>query len=858
MTTPCEVKLLGKFTVTFADGREPLTQFRTRKVALLLAYLALHQGKAQTREFLIELLWPESELTAGRNSLNNALSTLRRQLDADIVEADSTTLCLRAEGVRVDVRHFEVLVRRGLLRGLPEAERAALLQEALAFWEPPLLGIYDDWAVMEQERLEALAGQARQALEALPPAPLPLDALPTERDALPVTFSRYFGSVETVASLLESARLLTLLGPGGVGKTRLSLEVARASIEQFAKVVFVSLAELPLPALVLPTLRRRFTSAPPGDDPLAELEGLIAHISGRVLVLLDNVEHLLPQESDNDDEEKSRFGIPRVVRQLLERCPNLTVLATSRQALGVEAEQLYSVPLLPPEVATALFVDRARSVRPDFVLTDANAGEVTGICSLLEGLPLAIELATVWVRGLSLAELRGRLERELLWLEGRRRDLSPRQKSLEATLRWSWQLLSPEEKRLFAALSVFRGGWSLEAAEAVEPEALETLFALIDKSLVLVEHVPIGTRYRFLEPVRRFAQERLDESGAGQIIGERHLRHFCRVAEEAEKSLTGREQARWLTQLDQETDNLRTALEFSLTQGDVEVGQALGGALWQYWRIRCQLSEGRLWYQRLLEHPTGQAGTLARASVLHGAGALANMQTDYDAADRDNSEALRLRREHGDRRAMASSLNSLGNTASYRGDFALARAFHEEGLAIKREIGDLVGIGVTLNNLGTIALSQSDYAGAQRYHEESLAIKRQRGDENGIAASLTNLGSVFQLQGELARARHYFAAALEIRWRLRDQLGVVVALESLAANAAGEAAWLEAVVLFGAADGLHHVGGSQVHLSVREGYQSHLNQLREALAPAEYEAAWQEGHGLTLDEAVARALSTVS
>ncbi|WP_395143792.1 winged helix-turn-helix domain-containing protein [Armatimonas sp.] len=272
MTTRCEVRVLGQIAVTFADGREPVMKFRTQKAALLLTYLALHAGKAHAREFLIELLWPEVDTAVGRNNLSTTLSILRRQLEPgggkDLFIANHTTVQLSAEGVGVDARRFEVLVKRGLHTRLASAERQEALQEALALWAPPLAGIYDDWALDEQARLEALADQAREASESLPELAVTetVTTTPAAADPLPVAFSRFLGREkerDAIGELLQTTRLITLLGPGGVAKTRLALEVARASYDAFARTVFASLAELPLPSLIVPTLRRALTDAPP-------------------------------------------------------------------------------------------------------------------------------------------------------------------------------------------------------------------------------------------------------------------------------------------------------------------------------------------------------------------------------------------------------------------------------------------------------------------------------------------------------------------------------------------------------------------------------------------------------------------
>ncbi|WP_309722472.1 NACHT domain-containing protein, partial [Armatimonas sp.] len=678
---------------------------------------ALHAGKAHAREFLIELLWPDTEPATGRNNQSKALSMLKRQLEPEggksLFDANHSTIQLNPEGIRVDAQRFEALVKRGLLTRLETAERHTALSEALALWAPPFPGIYDDWAIEEQERLEALAEQAREALESLPEvsvAETPIAATAPIVHSLPVAFSRFLGREPervAIAEQLQMARLVTLLGPGGVGKTRLALEVARASQEQkaFTRVVFASLAELPLPSLILPTLRRALTDAAPAADPLAQLVTTINAIPGRVLILLDNLEHLLPAESrdgdDSDDAEKSRFGPARIVRALLESCPDLVFLATSRQPLGMEGEQQVALEPLVGATGVELFVDRARAVRPDFTLHAGNKAEIEAICTLLDGLPLAIELAAAWVRVLTLPELRERLEKEVLWLEGRRRDLNPRQKSLEATLRWSWQLLSAEQKRLLCALSVFRGCWTLDAVEAVHrsPDTLDLLYNLVDKSLVVVEQISDTTRFRLLETIRQFAWERLEESGEQERVQGRHLQYFLAFTRDVNPKLTGPAQKFWYERLEQENGNARTALAFGTTcRGHAEPVQALAGALMKFWWIRGYITEGRDWYEKVLSLPEGQSHTPARADALYGAGALVNFQAEYTLAEHYSQQSLVIRRALGDKKGIANALQLRGLIAFDQKNYAAARTFYEEGLGLRRELGDLSGLSTLLNN----------------------------------------------------------------------------------------------------------------------------------------------------------------
>ncbi|WP_395143790.1 ATP-binding protein [Armatimonas sp.] len=581
-------------------------------------------------------------------------------------------------------------------------------------------------------------------------------------------------------------------------------------------------------------------------------------IPGRVLLILDNLEHLLPSDiADDADEEKSRFGAARVVRQLLESCPKLVILATSRQPLGVEGEQQALVEPLAETVGVELFMDRARAVRPDFVQNSGNQGEIAAICTLLDGLPLAIELAAAWVRVLSLKELRGQLKKEVLWLEGRRRDQNPRQKSLEATLRWSWQLLSVGEKNLLCALSVFRGGWTIEAAEAVGalPDTRDLLYSLVEKSVVIVEPRPDETRYRFLETIRQFAHERLAESGDEAAFRAVHLAHFLALAEAAEPNLTGPEQGIWLNCLELEHNNLRAALSWSCKFPQTgALGLRLTGALWRFWVVHGYFAEGREYLTKVLLSNEGGV-PLVRAKALQGAGVLARMQGDYASARALNEENLALRRELDDRQGIAMALNNLGNLAQDQSDYVSACKLYEESLALKRELGDRQGISNSLNNLGGVAYYQGEHASSQALYGESLAIEQELGNPTGIARSLGNLGVVAYYQGDYTLAQVLHKKSLAIKRELGNPLSIALSLEELAALRAVTNAPLLASQLWGAVESLREQIASPQSSQAHERQAGQVAAIRATLGdnPA-FDAAWAEGRALTREQAIALAL----
>ncbi|HLK58389.1 MAG TPA: tetratricopeptide repeat protein [Chthonomonadaceae bacterium] len=616
---------------------------------------------------------------------------------------------------------------------------------------------------------------------------------------LPVSLTRFFGREAQVAQLqawLTDAefRLITLTGPGGAGKTRLAVESARQAAPAFGnRVWFVDLAALQDGRLLPFTLAHTLQVAPEAHtDPLKQVVQKLQ--GGPSLLLLDNFEHLLrPRAEPTKSERPISVESVLLLRLLLEQAPELTCLVTSRRPLCLGGEQELSIPALaaPPAgdtperlldyASVALYVDRARAARPEFALTEKNAEAVAALCRRLEGLPLAIEMAAAWTRTLLPAKMLERLEQRLDLLVSRRRDLPPRQQSLRATLEWSYDLLEPEGKRCFAHLSVFRGGFRMEAVEAVCGEgAISALLALQEGSLVSAEEAGEDVRYRMLESTREFAAEMLTESGEREAVERRHAEYFLALAEEAEPHLTGPEPEKWLQRLEADYANLRAVREWSVQtpeRGERELRLCV--MLMRFWQMRGPASEGRAWYAAALSRPMNQAATLMRAWALNGAGTLACVQSDYSAARAYFEESLAIRRDLGDRGDIAKALNNLGGTACYQGDHVTAQAYYEESLAIKREIGDKRGIASVFNNLGILVSYRGDYASAQAYHLECLAIERETGDLSGVSNSLHNLGNVAFELGDNVSAHAYYSESLAIEREIGDRSGIANALHSL-------------------------------------------------------------------------------
>jgi len=659
----------------------------------------------------------------------------------------------------------------------------------------------------------------------------PLRSLQAFANNLPNQLTSFIGrdkEIEAVKSLLAKSRLLTLTGSGGCGKTRLALQVAADLIEEFADGVWL----VELAALSDPSLLPQAVASALGvrEEPGRALQQTLSDylMQKQMLLLMDNCEHLLQACAD-------------LAQTLLKQCPHLSLLTTSREALRVAGEQVYRVPsLLAPDPtqlpkeekelaavvseyeAPNLFVERASLQKADFTLTNQNAFAVAWVCHRLDGIPLAIELAAARVSALTVEEINTRLEHRFRLLRGGSRTALPRQQTLQATLDWSYDLLTEQERLLLGRLSVFAGGWGLEAAEAVcseEPivafEVLELLASLVDRSLVIAAEREGKSRYRLLESIRAYAQERLQQTGEERLWRDRHLDFFLAWAEEAEPYLRGAKQAEWLERLESEQDNLRSALSWCQQDKErAEAGLRLAGFLFRFWEIRGYWSEGREYLQAALSQETAPPKTRARANALNGAGVLA-----YD-----------------------------------QGDYATAHILQEESLAIYRELGDRSGIAASLNNLGNVAKEQGDYAEARVLYEESLAILRELGDKSGIAYSLSNLGNVAWRQGDVAAARALHDESLAIRRELGDKLGIAYTLEGMAALAAGQGQNERAARLWVTAEVLREAIHSPLSPKEKEAHDRKVATARASLGEEAFAAAWEAGRAMTLEQAIEYAL----
>ena len=614
----------------------------------------------------------------------------------------------------------------------------------------------------------------------------PRRSLPLKQN-LPAQRTVFVGrerEVEAVQELLlqKDVRVVTLTGPGGIGKTRLALKAAGEVAQHFpGGVCFVPLAAVNdaarIPSIVGQGLGMRETGQP---ITLESLKEYLLELRLNLLLLFDNFEHLL--------------SAAPAVAEMLAASPTLKVLVTSRAPLHLYGEHEFPVPSLPvPDLrgpatakafsqnsSVALFLNRASAVKPNFELTDENAADVAAICARLEGLPLAIELAAARIKMLSPAAVGARLEKRLELLTGGARDLPERQRTLRGTMAWSYGLLSPAEQALFRRLAVFAGGCTLEGVEAVCDtrqdlglEVLEGMGSLVDKSLVQqMEASGAECRFALLDTMREYGLECLRENGEEQETRRAHAAYCVVVAEECATQNDETSRRRCALLLEAEHVNLRAALEWLIETGDAEWGLRLGTALFQFWETREYLAEGRDYLGKLLRLPGAAGKTKARARALFAAAVLASSQGDYAAGDALKEESLGISRLLDDKHGTAVCLNGMGVVHREMGDLARARELMEESLVLWRELGDQQAVARGLSNLASIVAMQGDSAGARELHAQSLAVFRELGDRSGVAWSLNHQGDALREQGELAAARQVYEQGLAIFRELGDHWGV--------------------------------------------------------------------------------------
>jgi predicted ATPase/DNA-binding SARP family transcriptional activator len=663
-----------------------------------------------------------------------------------------------------------------------------------------------------------------------------LSRRPLPEGNVPVPVSTLVGRDRELAEICGAlttaeARLLTLTGPGGAGKTRLAIEAANALAGKLPDgAFFVPLDTIRDPALLLPAIAQALAVRESGEQPL--LESLTERLVGRrVLVLLDNFEQLA--------------GTAPLLTDVLQAAPGLTFLVTSRAALRLTGEREYPVEPLGRTDAVALFVERARAAEPSFRLTDENAAAVEEICARLDGLPLALELAAARTKILPPEAMLERLDQRLDLLSRGPRDKPARHRALRDTIGWSYELLDPEEQRLFARLAVFSGGCTLESAVAVSDASLDGTATLIDDSLL----ERVDGRLRMLETIREYALERLAEDDGAGDLRRSHAEHFLKLAES--EPVDG--QAAWLAQVDAERDNLRAALVWSIEAGETGLGLRLAASLWEYWWIRGHLAEGRRWLDDALARGASEPSEL-RARALHAASSLATRQGDYDRAAELSEQSLALWEELGDVSGTARSLLSLGTVAAEQGDQERAISLSERAAELYRESGDRRGHALAVSNLGGIALERGEYAKAASLSEQAYGLFETLEDSEGMAFALVNQGFAALSEHEHERALVLLRQALRrvAELEFRDVIGYC--FEGLAAVLAFTGQPDPAARLLGAAEALRESLGVDLAPAERETHEETAAAVRAALGEEQFSDAWRLGRELALEQAIAYAL----
>jgi len=944
---------------------------RSKKERWLLALLVLRHDRDTDREWLATTLWPDNEEKQALFYLRKSLTNLRSALgdeSARLLSPSPRTLRLDLTGAAADVFEFDTAAEdEAQLQRAIEIHKGTLLPECLEDWITPertqretaYMAALDRLASLEIERgnlpaatrllrLQIYADPYRESsytrlmcaladsgdiasvtsvyrqlqeilLQDLNSAPsseteslfkelrnrkgqgLPVVETKTEtKRHLPIPLTDLIGrqqEVKEVLGWMKQRRLVTLVGAGGIGKTRLAIAIAEAALPHFEQGVwFVDLAPITDPSLIPQTFAKAFGIAEQQDRPLKQT--IVETLAGQsLLIVLDNCEQFID-------------ACAEFVQFLLTSCNRIYVVATSREALHVDGEQVLRVPSLPvPSADTSqdlldfeavqLFVDRAVRADSPFRLTPKNAPDIVEICRQLDGIALAIEMAAARLKSLSIGEIKSRLADRFRLLTTGSKGSLPRQQTLRAAIDWSYDHLPEPERDLLRRVSVFSGGWTLEAATAVaatgsDIEIQDLLSNLVEKSLMIAESQDSGTRYRLLETVKQYAHYRLAESEQVDSTRARHRDYFQALAIEIRPKTMEADQAYWFSVLDTEHDNLRQAISFSIEQSDGVSGLKFIHALIRYWLTRNHYSEGRETFDIVNALPSSQVRTKDRTMALNAIGLLAWQQSDYQAAQAIYAESISIARELGEELDIARALNNLALITRDQGDYDSAQTMHEEsiaifkkhgemliaaiclanlgvvhqekgnfdaarialeeGLAVQRNAGERSSTSTTLFSLGMVALDQNDHEFARQCHEEGLQIARELEDRYGIASHLYGLGCAAIQRGVLDEAGGYLKEGLPLMAGLGERTFVTDYLAAFAKLARKEGDKLRAVGLMGARSALRDAIGSPLPNYVRASVEQELSRLKKSVGNASFDMMWDAGQKKSMEDAIAYAL----
>lgn len=586
----------------------------------------------------------------------------------------------------------------------------------------------------------------------------------------PQTGTRFIGranEIEALAQKIQQARIVTLVGAGGCGKTRLAVECAARVAANFDDgAYFIDLAPLNDAAFLSAHVAAALGVRDQAEQNLRET--IFQTLAEKNLIFVfDNCEHL-------------RAACAEFIAALCEQCPRGTVLATSRAALEIPNEIVFVLAPLASDDARELFTDRAQNVSTSFQRDAANENAIAEICARLDNLPLALELAAARVKMLAPAQIAARLDARFQLLKNQNAAAPARQSTLRALLDWSDELLSDAERALFYTLGVFAGSFDLEAVEGLTTtDTLDGLTELAEKSLLALEPSATATRYRLLETLREYAREKLRAANAWADAQQKHLAYYLQFAERAQTQLTTSLQVEWTKRLDAEQDNLRAAMQFALDSAQLESGLRLANALWRYWNTRGHFYEGKRWFDAFLAQDVTRVPDAVRAQALFSIGALAYRLGELERGQQLAEAALDSQRALGDTAGMVLTLNLLGIVTSDRGDYARAEACHHEALTLRRAANDQWGMTASLNNLGLCARAQGKFVRARDYYAESLELKRALSSQPDIAIALNNLGEIELLSGNYARGASLLQESVGLCKTLGDEFTLAIALLNL-------------------------------------------------------------------------------